>query len=182
MAMMYAAKDSDDGRESASTRLPLNGTFSPRPKRLTLSVIGLAMGLAGCAREPAHREFNSGQQEVKAKREAKANHLRSTLHARIHAKPQQQTELHVHRPDPALLAPQVAPNCEFKRADVKTVDPGEWSRLKAEYERQCYQDAEKAARDRLGQLQAASLCEVERVPRERPRDKAHPAAIGALKN
>jgi hypothetical protein len=104
------------------------------------------------------------------------------LHARTHTKPQQQTELHVHRPDPALLAPQVAPNCEFRRADVKTLDPGEWARLKAEYERQCYQDAEKAARDRLGQLQASSLCEVERVPRERPRDKAHPAAIGALKN
>ena len=175
MAMMHAAHDADDGREFAST-------LSLRSKRLTLSVMALAMGLAGCAREPAHREFNSGQQEIKAKREAKASHLRSTLHARIHAKPQLQTELHVHRPDPALLAPQVAPSCEFKRADVKTVDPGEWARLKTEYERQCYQDAEKAARDRLGQLQASSLCEVERVPRERPRDKAHPAAIGSLKN
>jgi hypothetical protein len=175
MAMMRPAHDADDGRKFASTRSLL-------PKRLTLSVIVLAMGLAGCAREPAHREFNQVQQEVKAKREARASHIRSRLHARTYAKPQQQTELHVHRPDPALLAPQVAPNCEFKRADVKTVDPGEWTRLKAEYERQCYQDAEKAARDRLGQLQASSLCEVERVPRERPRDKAHPAAIGALKN
>jgi hypothetical protein len=27
--------------------------------------------------------------------------------------------------------------------------------LKAEFERQCYQDAEKAARDRLSELQAA---------------------------
>jgi hypothetical protein len=176
MAMMHPAHDAGDGREFASTRLPLNRTLSPRPKWLTLSAIALAMGLAGCAREPAHREFTPVQRQIKA------SQVRSTLHARTHTKPQQQTELHVHRPDPALLAPQVAPNCEFRRADVKTVDPGEWARLKAEYERQCYQDAEKAARDRLGQLQASSLCEVERVPRERPRDKAHPAAIGALKN
>ena len=131
MAMMHPTHDADDGREFASTA-------PSRPKLLTISAMALAMGLAGCAREPAHREFNSGQQEIKAKREAKASHLRSTLHARIHAKPQQQTELHVHRPDPALLAPQVAPNCEFKRTDVKAVDANEWARLKAEYERQCY--------------------------------------------
>jgi hypothetical protein len=33
------------------------------------------------------------------------------------------------------------------------VDPNEWARLKIDYERQCYQDAEKIARDRLGLLQ-----------------------------
>ena len=35
--------------------------------------------------------------------------------------------------------------------------------LKVEYERQCYQDAEKAARDRLVLLQASSTCEIEPV-------------------
>jgi hypothetical protein len=176
MAMMHPAHCADDGREFAKTRRPQNGTLSLRPKLLTISAIALAMGLAGCAREPAHRELSVVQREVKA------SHVRSPLHARINAKTQQQTELHVRRPDPALLAPQPAPNCEFKRADVKAVDPDQWARLKAEYERQCYQDAEKAARDRLGQLQATSLCEVERVPQQRPRDKAHRAAIGVLKN
>ena len=39
------------------------------------------------------------------------------------------------------------PICEFKRSDLKTVDPDEWGRLKVEYERQCYLDAEKAARE-----------------------------------
>jgi hypothetical protein len=100
----------------------------------------------------------------------------------MYPKPQQQAELHVRRPDPALLAPQPAPNCEFKRADVKAVDPSEWARLKTEYERQCYLDAEKAARDRLGQLQASSLCEVERAPQSRPRERAHSAAIRLPKN
>jgi len=47
------------------------------------------------------------------------------------------------------------------------VDPDEWARLKTEFERQCYQDAEKAARDRLGKLQASSACEIERTPERR---------------
>jgi hypothetical protein len=77
------------------------------------------------------------------------------------------SELRVRRPDPSLLEPQPAPNCEFNRADVKAVDPDEWARLKAEYERQCYRDAERVARDRLIQLQASSTCEIERFPKER---------------
>jgi hypothetical protein len=47
------------------------------------------------------------------------------------------------------------------------VDPNEWARLKLEYERQCYQDAEKAARERLSQLQASSTCEIEPVRHRR---------------
>jgi len=62
--------------------------------------------------------------------------------------------LHVRRPDPELLAPQPAPDCEFKRTDLKAVDPDEWARLRVEYERQCYQDAERSARERLTELQA----------------------------
>jgi hypothetical protein len=154
--------------------MAMNGPLSLRPRWLPISAIALAIGLGGCAREPAHREFNPTQREVRA------NHVRPVLHARIHVKPQPQAELRVHRPEPALLAPQPAPNCEFKRADVKAVDPNEWARLKAEYERQCYLDAEKAARDRLDRLQASSLCEVERVLR--PRDRAHSAAIKPPKN
>ena len=55
------------------------------------------------------------------------------------------------------------PDCEFDRSDLKTVDPNEWARLKVEYERQCYLDAEKAARDRLALLQTSSTCEIEPV-------------------
>ena len=161
MAMMHPAHCADDCREFAKTRLRLNGLLSLRPKLLTISVIVLAMGLAGCAREPAHRELNLAQRP--AQREVKATHVRAPLHARIHAGARQHAELRVRRLDPTLLAPQPPPNCEFNRADVKAVDPDEWARLKTEYERQCYKDAEKAARDRLGQLQAASAYQVERV-------------------
>ena len=59
------------------------------------------------------------------------------------------------RPDHALLAPQPAPDCGFARANLKTLDPDQWTRLKLEYELKCYKDAEKTARNRLRLLQAA---------------------------
>ncbi len=63
------------------------------------------------------------------------------------------------RPDTALLTPQRAPDCVFGRPDLKTLDPEQWARLKVEYERQCYQRAERTVRERLRQLQAAMKCE-----------------------
>jgi hypothetical protein len=63
------------------------------------------------------------------------------------------------QPDSALLAPQGAPDCVFGRPDLKTLDPEQWARLKVEYERQCYQRAERAVRERLRHLQASMKCE-----------------------
>jgi len=54
-----------------------------------------------------------------------------------------------------LLAPQRGPDCEFKGANTEAMDAAELTRLKIEYERQCYLNAERAARDRLNSLQAA---------------------------
>jgi hypothetical protein len=68
-------------------------------------------------------------------------------------------ETPICRPDPALLTPQSAPDCKFGRPDLKTVDPVQWARLKIEFERQCYQTAEKAVRERLRLLQASARCE-----------------------
>ena len=65
------------------------------------------------------------------------------------------------RPDTALLAPQPAPDCGFTQANLKTLDPDQWARLKLEYELKCYKDAEKTARNRLRLLQAA--CEARPV-------------------
>jgi hypothetical protein len=47
----------------------------------------------------------------------------------------------------------------FGRQDLKTLDPNQWARLKIEYERQCYQRAERAVRERLRLLQTASRCD-----------------------
>jgi hypothetical protein len=65
------------------------------------------------------------------------------------------------RPDRALLAPQPAPDCGFGSFSLKTLDPDQWARLKLEYERKCYQNAEKIVRERLRLLQAATTCEAE---------------------
>jgi hypothetical protein len=158
MAMVDSVPCTDQGCELATTQLRPSGLLPLCPKLPTVAVIVLATGLAGCARDPAHREYNPVQREVRA------TPVRLASRARAHTEARQHVELRVRRPDPALLAPQPTPNCEFKRADIKAVDPDGWGRLKAEYERQCYQDAEKAARDRLSQLQATGVCEIERVP------------------
>jgi hypothetical protein len=158
MAMADSAHCTDES-ESAGTRLRPNGPRALRPKLLIISVtVILALELAGCARNPPPRESSL------AHREARTTAVRLVSRARVHGEARQHAELRVRRPDPALLAPQPTPNCEFKRADIKAVDPDEWARLKIEYERQCYQDAEKAARDRLSQLQGSATCEIERAP------------------
>jgi hypothetical protein len=79
--------------------------------------------------------------------------------AAIAPAPAETQESRICRPDSALLAPQRAPDCVFGRPDLKTLDPEQWARLKVEYERQCYQRAERTVRERLRQLQAAAKCE-----------------------
>ena len=69
------------------------------------------------------------------------------------------SEPSICRPDRALLVPQPAPDCGFGRADLKTLDPDQWSRLKLEYELKCYKEAERNVRQRLRQLQAAARCD-----------------------
>jgi hypothetical protein len=64
------------------------------------------------------------------------------------------------RPDPALLMPPLAPDCSFKRAASKAMDPDEFTRLKVEYELHCYQNAERRVRQRLRLLQVANKCQI----------------------
>ena len=116
---------------------------------LILCAISCAMLVTGCARDQAQRESNPAIHEFKTAAVRVTPHTRRSSEQHHYARPR------IRRLDPALLAPQPAPNCEYGRSDLKTVDPDEWARLKAEYERQCYQDAEKAARERLGLLQAS---------------------------
>jgi hypothetical protein len=125
-------------------------------------VILCATSFAGCARNPAQREVSPALHEYEAPP------VRAPVRTRRYAEPTRYAEPKIRRPDPALLSPQPAPDCELKRSDLSTVDPAEWARLKVEYERQCYQNAEKAARERLVLLQASSTCEIEPVRQRRP--------------
>ena len=64
------------------------------------------------------------------------------------------------RPSAALLVPPSAPDCAFRRSALKTIDPGEFTRLKVEYELKCYQKAEQMVRQRLRLLQTANRCQI----------------------
>jgi hypothetical protein len=112
-------------------------------KLIALSALSCAMALAGCASKSPAPELQASQVEITVDR---------------------QPALQIRRPSRALLAPQAAPDCEFRdSSDLKPVDPDQWARLKLAYERQCYQHAEQVARKRLRLLQAARMCEIEPV-------------------
>ena len=169
MAITHPAHRADKCCPSANSQLWLNGPLSLPSRLLTISVAVLAMGLGGCARDPAYRDLNPVQREVKAtpvQRKIKATPVRLPSRAPPHAETFQHPALRVRLPAAALLAPQPVPDCELREPDRRAVDPDEWTRLKTEYERQCYRDAEKAARERLSQLQASSTCEIENLPQQ----------------
>jgi len=125
-------------RPKAVGRLPAHAR-----KLLAVAAMACAMAVAGCARNPAQHEV-------------KADPIQAAPPA------QGRPEWRIRRPSRALLLSQPAPDCEFRGPDRNTVDPDTWARLKLDYERQCYQRAERVARDRLRQLQAAR-CEIEPV-------------------
>jgi hypothetical protein len=161
MAIVGAALCPRASCEFASERPHAASLKSLARKLLTVCVIFCSMSFAGCARNPAQRDVGP------VLHEGNAPPPRAPVRTRRYSEPTRYAEPKIRRPDPALLSPQPAPDCEFKRSDLKTVDPDEWARLKVEYERQCYQDAEKAARERLVLLQTSSTCEIEPVRQRR---------------
>jgi hypothetical protein len=126
--------------------LPSVSSFATVPaivrKLPSLAVLWCAVALAGCAAHPGQGDSQAEQ-------------------ARAGATADQASPSRINRSSRALLLPQPAPDCEFRGADPRSVDPAVFARLKLDYERQCYQRAEKVARERLRLLQASRLCEIE---------------------
>ena len=115
---------------------------------LSLSAILWALALSGCA-------SHSVQRDLKA----------YPTHA--DAPPHRHPEPRARQAERVLLAPQPAPNCEYRGSDLDTVDPDLWARLKLDFERRCYQHAEMIARNRLRLLQTSARGGVEPVPHRR---------------
>jgi hypothetical protein len=116
---------------------------------LAVSVLACAMTVSGCARQSVTRDLHPGWQTDRA----------SPAHVRGRAKayPDQRRSADWRKrwPDAALLAPQQGPDCGFRGTNTDALDAVELARLKTEFERQCYQNAERATRERLNLLQAA---------------------------
>jgi hypothetical protein len=53
------------------------------------------------------------------------------------------------------------PDCKFNGQEPDTVDADQWARLKLDYERHCYEQAEEADRKQLEQLLASRKCRAE---------------------
>jgi hypothetical protein len=72
--------------------------------------------------------------------------------AEARAKSQNQGIREVPRPDQSLLKPQPAPDCAFT-GPLSNPPTAEETRMKLDYEQQCYRQSEMIVRSRLGQLQ-----------------------------
>jgi hypothetical protein len=64
------------------------------------------------------------------------------------------SEARIPRPDQSLLEPQPPPDCGFKQA-LSNPPTAEETRMKLDYEQQCYRHSEMFVRTRLEQLQRA---------------------------
>lgn len=128
--------------------------FLHRRGRLAALLCGLA--IAGCA--PDYEAYSDGLPErpaVRSKRQAAVNPAVKP----VAPKP-------VPVPARALLAPPAKPDCEADTADEQRVaslaPPAPDTnadlalRIKLEYERECYRQAEARMRERLQQLQAST--------------------------
>jgi hypothetical protein len=144
--------------EISRVRLVLTSFAGSTPKNLIICAIVLAMTVGGCARNRTLPGADMVRQETGA---GAVRAPASTV--RYSARP---TPSRIRRVARALLVPPAAPDCEFKESDPKTMDADQWDRLKLEYERQCYKNAEQAVRKRLKLLQAANRCEVAPGKRE----------------
>jgi hypothetical protein len=146
--MPLSLRTSCDLTSIARAPFRLAGAASFNPTRLAVSVIACSMTVAGCAHNPGQNAFHPAQHKV-GSAPVQTRGAGNYPERRRYAKAQK------YRPDAALLSPQPAPDCEFRGSNVEAMDATELARLKIEYERQCYQNVEKAARDRLGLLQGA---------------------------
>lgn len=104
---------------------------------LLLFAASLALAIIGCT--------NSSEQ-----------HSATSFSAPNHAPPRPRRR----RSDLALLAIQPAPDCKLEGLEPD-IDRDLWERLKLEYERNCYKQAEALVRKRLRRLQTSRLCQTE---------------------
>lgn len=154
----------------------------PRPVArtlLALAAASLALTIAGCSSNSAQERSASNQVSNRAwtqarlirqrsNQESSATYRAAAVHPRLgqtrradrtlvaHESIHELDRESVHEP----IHRQPAPDCEFKGSEPDTVDADQWVRLKLDYERHCYEQAEEADRKRLEELLASGKCRV----------------------
>jgi hypothetical protein len=124
---------------------------------LILALMPCWLALAGCSASLVRPEIYAVSTAAPVHRsEAYEVSAVATVHRTVETRPRRLR---------AMLAPQAAPDCEFKGSDAEVVDADVFARLKLDYERHCYQHAEALVRSRLRQLQVSGLCEAPPVRR-----------------
>jgi hypothetical protein len=144
---------------------------------LALAAASLVLTIAACSSNSAQERSASGQapnqtsNQIRLMREKwSRQRLASYRAAVVHPRPGRQA----HRSDRTLVAHEPVdesahapihepppPDCKFKGPEPDTVDADQWARLKLDYERHCYEQAEEADRKQLEQLLASRKCRVE---------------------
>jgi hypothetical protein len=148
---------------------------------LVLAAVSLVLTIAACSSNSAQERSASNQASNRAWTQARLIRERSsqeslaTTHctAFVHRRPGRQTRRadqtlvtheSIHQSDHESIHEPVheqpPPDCEFKGSEPDTVDADQWTRLKLDYERHCYEQAEEADRKRLQELLASDKCQV----------------------
>jgi len=131
---------------------------------LLLSAASLVLTIAACSSSSSQDKSASSRSSVQERLvwdgslQDRSTQERSVTYrtAAAHPRPGQ-----TRRTNRTVFAQPPAPDCEFKGSGLHTVDPDQWARLKLDYERNCYEQAEALARKRLQQLLASGKCRVE---------------------
>jgi len=127
---------------------------------LAVSAASLVLTVAACSSNSTQNKSASTQISTQQRLIERAPiQIQSPSYraASARQRPQRQS----HRANRTIIAHQPAPDCEFKGPEPDTVDAEQWARLKLDYERHCYQQAEMLARKRLEQLLASGKCRAE---------------------
>jgi hypothetical protein len=147
---------------------------------LALAAVSLVLTIAACSSNSAQERSVSSQTSSRAwaqarlirersNRESSATYGTAALHPRpgrrtrradrtlaAHQSIHESDHVSVHQTVREPVHEQPPPDCEFKGSEPDTVDADQWARLKLDYERHCYEQAEEADRKRLQELLASS--------------------------
>jgi tetratricopeptide (TPR) repeat protein len=116
--------------------------------RLVLSALAIALTIAGCSSYATPDKSASTEAEP-------IKHTSRAYKTAVAYPPQSRTHGY-HR---TLEATLLAPNCELTGPEPDTIDADLWARLKLDYERHCYKQAETSVRTRLRRLLASGRCD-----------------------